>query len=56
MLSNVVRSSLILCLWVRPEPTREKHLSAATLLVRLLALPAQFGQGWKDLVKDKHSS
>ncbi len=42
-------SSLVLCLRVRLEPTKEKHLSGGPLQGRLLASLTNIELGWKSL-------
>jgi len=40
----------------RPEPTELDHLSGASFLGKLLALPANVRLDWKVIVRYKHSS
>jgi hypothetical protein len=48
-LSLVSLSSQVLCLRVRPEPIRVKHLSGAPLYGRPLASPINIRLGWTGL-------
>jgi hypothetical protein len=40
-------SSLVLCMWVRPDPTQVKYLSGAPLLGKLMALLSNIRLGCK---------
>ncbi len=40
-------SSLVKCLWIRPEPARAKHNLCSPLFGRLLALPINIRLSWK---------
>jgi hypothetical protein len=56
-LSLTILTSLVYCLWVRPEPTQVKCYLATPVYGRLLLLPANIGLGWKGMPGTyKHSS
>jgi hypothetical protein len=49
-------SSQVFELWARPELTQIEHLSDASFLDKLLALPANVKLDWKVIARHKHSS
>ncbi len=55
-LSLETLSSQVLELRVKPEQTQLEHLSDASLLRKLLVLPANVRLDWKVIAKYQHSS
>ncbi len=54
-LSLLGLSSLVKCLWIRPEPARAKRILGYPLFGRLLALPINIRLGWKGPLNERSS-